>query len=65
MAKVAKVERTAGYTFARIVCDPAGGVDQYRQVLVLSRAGEEAPPPPPAEEPGKQRGKAKRPKRGE
>jgi rod shape-determining protein MreC len=64
VARIAKVERTAGYSFARIVCDPAAGIDQYRQVLVLSRVGE-AVPPPPADEAAKQRGRAKRPKRGD
>lgn len=36
VAKVEKIERDAAYPFARIVCLPVGGVDKYRQLMVLS-----------------------------
>ncbi|MCX7193453.1 MAG: rod shape-determining protein MreC [Proteobacteria bacterium] len=36
VAKVEKIERDAAYPFARISCLPLGGVDKYRQLLVLS-----------------------------
>jgi len=66
VATVTKVERTAGFAFARIVLAPAAGIDRHRQVLILARA-EEAPPPPAAEEPKAKGRGAKRPppKRGD
>jgi len=36
VAKVTKIERDAGYPFARISCLPLGGVDRHRHMLVLS-----------------------------
>ncbi len=36
VARVAKIERDAGYPFARITCLPLGGVDRHRHLLVLS-----------------------------
>jgi rod shape-determining protein MreC len=36
VARVEKIERDAAYPFARIDCLPIGGVDNYRQLLVLS-----------------------------
>ncbi len=36
VAKVEKIERDAAYPFARIACLPVGGVDKYRQLMVLS-----------------------------
>lgn len=35
VAKVLRVERDAAYSFARIVCEPAAGVENHGQVLVL------------------------------
>jgi rod shape-determining protein MreC len=66
VAKVSRVERTAGFAFARIVLAPAAGIDRHRQVLVLAQA-EEAPPQPPVAEEPRAKGRAKRPppKRGE
>ncbi len=41
VARVARVERDAAYAFARIVCQPAAGVENGRYVLVLeSEAGQ-------------------------
>jgi len=37
VARVARVDRDAAYSFARIVCDPAAGVEKYGQVLILGR----------------------------
>lgn len=36
VATVAKIEREAGYAFAKIVCTPSAGVDRFGQVLVLT-----------------------------
>ncbi|TXF12668.1 rod shape-determining protein MreC [Pelomicrobium methylotrophicum] len=49
VARVTKIERDAGQSFARIVCQPVAGVAQHRQVLILTR--EEAVPARPAEAP--------------
>jgi rod shape-determining protein MreC len=35
VAKVLRVDRDTAYTFARIVCEPAAGVEKHGQVLVL------------------------------
>ncbi len=35
VAKVLRVDRDAAYTFARIVCEPAAGVEKHGQVLIL------------------------------
>ncbi len=36
VAKVGKIERDAAYPFARIACTPIAGVDQQRQLLIVS-----------------------------
>lgn len=54
VATVARIERDAAYTFARIVCQPAAGVESGRYVLVLRNQARPAPPP---EEAGAGRGK--------
>jgi rod shape-determining protein MreC len=36
VAKVVKIERDAAYPFARISCVPIAGVDQQRQLLIVS-----------------------------
>ncbi|HXZ96500.1 MAG TPA: rod shape-determining protein MreC [Burkholderiales bacterium] len=36
VAVVSKIERDAAYAFARIFCTPSAGVNQHRQVLVLT-----------------------------
>lgn len=35
VAKVLRVDRDAAYSFARIVCEPAAGVEKHGQVLIL------------------------------
>ena len=45
VATVARVERDAAYAFARIVCQPAAGVESGRYVLVLANEARQAPPP--------------------
>ncbi|ROH84068.1 rod shape-determining protein MreC [Pseudomethylobacillus aquaticus] len=35
VARVTSVERDSDLTFARIVCEPAAGIEQHRQVLLL------------------------------
>jgi len=44
VATVARVERDAAYAFARIVCQPAAGVESGRYVLVLENDARQAPP---------------------
>src|SRR5438128_6765047 len=46
VASVVRIERDAEHSFARIVCQPAGGVDRGRFVLVLSNEAKAAPPRP-------------------
>jgi len=36
VAKVIQIQRDAAYPFARIVCTPLAGVDQHRQLLIIS-----------------------------
>lgn len=69
VATVARVERDAAYAFARIVCQPAAGVESGRYVLVLQREPRAAPPgesaaPERERRPGKTR-RARRGKDGE
>lgn len=45
VATVARVERDAAYAFARIVCQPAAGVESGRYVLVLANESRQAAPP--------------------
>lgn len=63
VAKVLRVDRDNVYAFAHILCQAAGGVDQYGVVLVLGALQETAPPAMPEprsrEEPPR---KGKRPK---
>lgn len=47
VAKVLRVDRDAAYSFARIVCEPAAGVEKHGQVLIL---GAREPLPPQVEE---------------
>ena len=49
VAVVLRVEREAGYGFAKILCRPAAGIDRFGQVLVLSGEAAAPPPPPPPE----------------
>jgi len=44
VATVARIERDAAYAFARIVCQPAAGVESGRYVLVLDSEARQAPP---------------------
>ena len=54
VATVVRIERDAAYAFARVVCQPAAGVDRGRYVLVLSRRGR-APAAPGGGAAGKDR----------
>lgn len=47
VAKVIRVDRDAAYSFARILCEPAAGVEKHGQVLILGLR--EALPPQVAE----------------
>lgn len=53
VAKVEKIERDAAYPFARIVCLPIGGVDKYRQLLVMSAMPKQPDRPEPVPVPSK------------
>lgn len=48
VARVARVDRDAAYSFARILCEPEAGVERHAQVLILGRREAHAQP---AEEP--------------
>jgi rod shape-determining protein MreC len=50
VAKVAQVEKVAGGAFGRVVCQPLGGVDRNRQLLIVmsGAAHEPRPADPPA-----------------
>lgn len=50
VAVVARIERNAGYPFAKITCTPSAGVDRYRNLLVVSAA----PPARPKQTQGKE-----------
>jgi rod shape-determining protein MreC len=66
VATVARIERDAAYAFARIVCQPAAGVDNGRYVLVLENAPRVVPPPDEvAPEREKRPGKTRKPRRKE
>jgi rod shape-determining protein MreC len=51
VAKVMQVEKVAAGAFGRVVCQPLGGVDRNRQLLIVmsgaTRAPRPADPPPP------------------
>ena len=50
VATVAKIEREAGYAFAKIICIPSAGIDRFGQVLVLTTEIKLPPQPPEVEE---------------
>ena len=64
VATVARIERDAAYAFARIVCQPAAGVESGGYVLVLASEAKRAVYP---EEAGPERekrpGKTRKPRR--
>lgn len=49
VAKVVKIERDAAYPFARISCVPIAGVDQQRQLLIVSGLPKLPDAPPDAD----------------
>ncbi|MDR2240181.1 MAG: rod shape-determining protein MreC [Zoogloeaceae bacterium] len=49
VAKVARVDRDAAYSFARILCEPVAGVEKHGQILILGLRDAVVLPPPPAE----------------
>ena len=61
VAVVSNIERNAAYPFAKITCTPTAGVNQHKQVLVLSRLAP-LPPYPAADvaKPAKARAKPKK-----
>jgi rod shape-determining protein MreC len=64
VATVARVERDAAYAFARIVCQPAAGVESGRYVLVLAKEAQQlAPPAEAAPEREKRAVKIRKPRR--
>jgi len=65
VAKVSRIERDAAYAFARITCIPVSGVEQNRQVLVLSREARLPPPQAEAEPNVAGAAKQKRPRKRE
>jgi rod shape-determining protein MreC len=65
VAKVSRIERDAAYAFAKITCIPTSGIEQNRQVLVLSQELRVPPPPAQAESNAAKAAKQKRPRRRE
>jgi rod shape-determining protein MreC len=64
VATVARIERDAAYTFARIVCQPAAGVERGRYVLVIRNEARQAHPPDQAGVPADKRpGRIRKPRR--
>ena len=63
VATVARVERDAAYTFARIWCQPAAGVESGRYVLVLKTEARPAPRPEESGPAQKKAGKTRKPRR--
>jgi rod shape-determining protein MreC len=64
VATVARIERDAAYAFARIVCQPAAGVERGRYVLVIENAPRLAQPPDESGSAADKRpGKTRRPRR--
>ncbi len=47
VARVERVERDNAYSFARIVCAPLAGVENFNEVMILAPRKEIAPPPEP------------------
>jgi len=66
VATVARIERDAAYAFARIVCQPAAGVERGRYVLVIENEARQAQPPEEAGSAAEKRpGKIRKPRRKE
>jgi rod shape-determining protein MreC len=64
VAQVTSVEKNAAYAFAKIIAKPAGGVDNYRYVMLVPTSEPVAARPEPREEPARKGGKDRsRPKR--
>lgn len=61
VASVTRVERDSAHAFARVVCQPAAGVQRGRYVLVISHETK-LPPVQGAAQPGKER-RAEKPRR--
>jgi len=59
VATVARVERDAAYAFARIVCQPAAGVERGRYVLLLENEARPSVPAPDDAAPAAERRPAK------
>lgn len=49
VAKVVRIERESSYSFARILCAPAAGVENFGEVMVLAARAVPAPRPEPSE----------------
>jgi rod shape-determining protein MreC len=63
VATVARVERDAAYAFAKIVCQPAAGVDSGRYVLVLKNEARQMALPEEEMPLKKKSGKTRKPRR--
>jgi len=64
VATVSRIERDSSQAFARIVCDPAAGIDKHRFVLVLSSDQKQPAYPETGEAPaGKRTGKTRKSRR--
>lgn len=66
VATVVRIERDASAAFARIVCEPAAGVDKHRFVLVLANELKQQPYPEAVDAAGNKRaGKTRKSRRKE
>jgi len=64
VATVARIERDAAYAFARIVCQPAAGVERGRYVLVIENEARQGQPSDAAGPPvDKRPGRVRKPRR--
>jgi rod shape-determining protein MreC len=60
VATVLRIEREAGYAFARIICKPAAGIDHFGQVLVLTAEKQAVSMPAPETEEKSVKGKRRK-----
>ncbi len=53
VARVSRIERDSSYSFARIICDPVAGVENFSEVFVLNVRSQQGPIPAELTDAGK------------